>query len=246
MMLSFCPRINRAYSEFALINLQKNTWMVLENVCGSPEEPQTTAACAELFSCFFFSPFNPLHLDQHHLLLLRLAEGSSHPVVPSLPHCHILWCDYFFWGLCNIFFSSDVAAGFPLSQELHGEFQSAPPPKEELLVISVWRHTHLQPKRVIVLQLKLLLPQTWDRTIINFSRLEYLWCSFLFPGSSFLFHLWFKRWVFSHSERIQLYDSCSYFTLPVQHGLFTDTQPSGIMTWIEHEPWFSGCVTYGK
>lgn len=25
MMLSFCPRINRAYSEFALINLQKNT-----------------------------------------------------------------------------------------------------------------------------------------------------------------------------------------------------------------------------
>lgn len=90
-----------------------------------------TAACAELFSCFFCSPFNPLHLEQHHLLLLRLAEGSSRPVVSSLPNCHILRCGSFFRGLCNLFSSADVSAGFPLSRDLHGEFQSAPLPREE-------------------------------------------------------------------------------------------------------------------
>lgn len=38
-------------------------------------------------------------------------------------------------------------------------------------------------------------------------------------------------------ERIQLSNCCSYFTLPIQHGLFADTQPSGIMTWTGTEPY---------
>lgn len=185
----------------------------------------------------FFSPLNPSHLEQHHLLLLRLAESSSRPVVPSLPHCHILRCDSFFREFCNVFSSSDVSAGFPLSQELHGEFQSAPPHK--LLVNSVWRHTHLQPKRVIVLQLKLLLPQTWDKTIIFFpvwSSFDALFCFldvlfFVISDSNVEFSAFHPREDSTFRLLFLL-----YFTLPVQHGLFTDTQPSGIMTWTGTEP----------
>lgn len=130
-----------------------------------------SSMCWAVFMGFFFSPFNPPHLEQHHLLLPRLAVGSSRPVVPSLSHCHILRCDSFFKGLRNIFSSSWCLRRVSSQSGAPWRVSVSSTSQRTISKFSVTRHTSAAKEGYR--------STTWDKTIIFFpgwSSFDALFC----------------------------------------------------------------------